>query len=43
VAGMSRKLIRFNKDFRLLSESNVEKRMGKVNKNLFGEYVKNSK
>lgn len=43
VAGMSRKLIRFNKDFRLLSENNVEKRMGKVNKNLFGEYMKNSK
>lgn len=43
VAGMSRKLIRYNSDYRTLTENNVEKRMGKVNKNLFGEYEKNSK
>ena len=40
---MSRKLIRYNSDYRTLTENNVEKRMGKVNKNLFGEYEKNSK
>lgn len=43
VAGMSRKLIRYNNNYRTLTENNVEKRMGKVNKNLFGEYEKNSK
>lgn len=43
VAGMSRKLIRYNSDYRTLTENSVEKRMGKVNKNLFGEYEKNSK
>lgn len=43
VAGMSRKLIKYNDNYRTLTENNVEKRMGKVNKNLFGEYEKNSK